>query len=140
VTSPTLGFSLTPSDRDRVRRLADRFAGGNRSLWLRQAIELYEERALLETLADLQDRGDQLTAARRVDRDLVADVVAEAAAAPYSVHADRVRDLVEEFLADEALDGERDGAPLDGSPFDAESARRFIAATDAAWDAYRAGE
>jgi hypothetical protein len=131
VTSPTLGFSLTPSDRERVGRLADRYADGNRSLWLRQAIELYEERALLETLADLQDRGDRLTATRRVDRDLVADVVAEAAAAPYSVHAERVRDLVADFLIDEGT--------VD-APTDDEAAHRFISATDDAWDAYRAGE
>ena len=129
MTSPTLGFSLTPSDRERVRRLAERYAGGNRSLWLRQAIELYEERALLETLADLQDRGDRLAASRRVDWDLVADDVAESAAAPYSTHADRVRVLVEEFLGDDGFD--------DGT-VDEEAARRFITATDAAWDAYRA--
>jgi hypothetical protein len=131
MTSPTLGFSLTPSDRERVRRLADRFAGGNRSLWLRQAIELYEERALLETLADLQDRGDRLSASRRADRGLVADVVAESAAAPYSVHADRVRALIEEFLSD--------GAPDEG-PVDEDAARRFIAETETAWHAYRSGE
>jgi hypothetical protein len=131
MSSPTLGFSLSPDDRDRVQRLADRYAGGNRSLWLRQALDLYEERALLTTLAELQDRGDRLTAARRLDRDLIADLAAESAAAPYTIHSDRVRALIETFLGDEGFD--------DG-PVDPHAARKFIEDTDAAWEAYKAGE
>ncbi len=131
VASPTLGFSLTTADRERIGRLADRYAGGNRSLWLRQAIELYEERALLDMLADLQDRGDQLTAGRRLDRDLISDVVAESAAAPYSVHADRVSRLVADFLGDDGFDDH---------PVDIQATARFLTGTDAAWHAYRADE
>lgn|GEM_PF-6720081 len=131
MTSPTLGFSLTPSDRERIERLAERYAGGNRSLWLRQALELYEQRAVLETLADLQDRGDRLAAERRLDRDLVADIAAETAAAPYSVHADRVGAIVDTFLGESGSDE---------GPADPDAAQRFIAATQAAWDEFRAGE
>lgn len=131
MASPTLGFSLTPSDRERIERLAERYAGGNRSLWLRQALELYEQRAVLDTLADLQERGDRLGAERRLDRELVADIAGEAAAAPYSVHADRVRDIITTFLGDDGFD--------DG-PVDPDVARRFVADTQAAWDAHRAGE
>jgi len=130
LTSPTLGFSLTPSEQERVRRLADRFAGGNRSLWLRQALELYEQRALLDALDGLQARGDQSTAVLRLDRELVADLVAESAAAPYSAHADRVADLVGDFLA---------GSGFDEPVPDPDSGQRFIDGTQAAWDAYRTG-
>lgn len=130
MTSPTLGFSLSPADRERVQRLADRYADGNRSLWLRQALELYEQHALLTALSDLQDRGDRLTAERGLDRELIADLAAESAAAPYTAHADRVRDIIERFLGQDGFD--------DG-PVDPDAARRFIADTDAAWDAHRAG-
>lgn len=131
MTSPTLGFSLTPADRERVQRLADRFAQGNRSLWLRQALNLFEEHALLTSLAQLQDRGDRSAAERRLDRDLVADLAAESAAAPYTVHADRVQELLEAFLGDDGFD--------DG-PIDPDAAHRFMEETDAAWEAYKAGE
>ena len=47
--------------------------------------------------------------------------------------ADRVCDLVEEFLGDEGRDSDPDSEPID-----ADAARRFIAATDAAWDAHQA--
>lgn len=130
MTSPTLGFSLSPADRERVQRLADRYADGNRSLWLRQALELYEQHALLTALSDLQDRGDRLAAERGLDRELIADLAAESAAAPYTAHADRVRDLIEAFLGDDGFDE---------GPVDRDAAQRFIADTDAAWDAHRAG-
>lgn len=95
--APTTGFSVSDHDRERVQRLAARYAHGNRSAWLRQAIDLFEEKALFDTLADVQARGDRLTAQRGIDRDVLAGLVAEAARDPDSRHAQRVASLIEQF-------------------------------------------
>jgi len=94
MTSPTLGFSLGRSDQERVQRLAVRYAHGNRSAWLRQALDLFEERALFETLAGVQAHGERATAARGIDRALLQDLVASSAANPDTRHAERVSALL----------------------------------------------
>jgi Arc/MetJ-type ribon-helix-helix transcriptional regulator len=104
VAAPTVGFSMSHQDQERVQRLAARFAHGNRSSWLRQAIDLFEEKALFDTLAAVQARGDRLTAHRGIDRDVLADLIAEAAASPDSAHAQRAASLIEQFTGGDELD------------------------------------
>lgn len=123
MTAPTIGFSVGRQDQERVQRLAARYAHGNRSSWLRQAIDLFEEKALFDTLADVQARGDRLTAQRGIDRDVLAGLVAEAAANPDSRHAQRVKSLIEQSTG---------GAELDELEADHDAAEAFISADDAA--------
>ncbi len=130
MSSPTIGFSLTAQDQERVQRLAARYAHGNRSSWLRQAIDLFEEKALFDTLAQLQARGDRLTAEQHIDRDVLADLVAQAAANPDSDHAERVASLLERFSGD---------AGLDVIEPDHDAAEAFIEATDEVDPAARIG-
>lgn len=101
---PTVGFSISPHDQERVQRLAARYAHGNRSAWLRQALDLFEEKALFDTLAEVQARGDGLTAQQGIDRDVLAGLVAAAAADPDSRHAQRVASLIERFTGGTELD------------------------------------
>ena len=122
MTAPTIGFSVSRQDQERVQRLAARYAHGNRSAWLRQAIDLFEEKALFDTLAALQARGDQLTAQRGIDRDALAGLLAEAAASPDSRHAQRVASLIEQFTG---------GAELDELDSAHGAAEAFMSATDA---------
>lgn len=119
MTAPTIGFSVGPRDQERVQRLAARYAHGNRSSWLRQAIDLFEEKALFDTLADVQARGDRLTARRGIDRDVLAGLIAEAAADPDSRHAQRVASLIEQFA---------DGSELDDVEANHEDAEAFMSA------------
>lgn len=128
--SPTLGFSLTESDQQRVQRLAARYAHGNRSSWLRQALDLFEEREMFDTLARLQARGDRITAEQGIDRNRLAELVAQAAADPDSGHAERVKSLLEHFTGD---------AGQDTIDPDHEDAETFMAETDEARSPRSAG-
>jgi hypothetical protein len=121
--APTIGFSMGPRDQERVQRLAARYAHGNRSAWLRQAIDLFEEKALVDTLAEVQARGDRLTARRGIDREALAGLVAEAAADPDSRHAERVTALLERFLG---------GTGLDELEIDHDAAETFMSSAEAA--------
>jgi hypothetical protein len=55
-----------------------------------------EESDLFDTLADVQARGARLTSQRGIDRGVLADLVAAAAANPDSRHAQRVASLIEQ--------------------------------------------
>lgn len=123
MAAPTIGFSVGRQDQERVQRLAARYAHGNRSAWLRQAIDLFEEKALFDTLAALQASGDRLTAQRGIDRDVLAGLIAEAAASPDSRHAQRVASLIAQFTG---------GVELDELEADHDAAEAFMSATDAA--------
>ena len=123
MTAPTIGFSMSRRDQERVQRLADRYAHGNRSSWLRQALDLFEEKALFDSLAGVQARGDRLAAQRGIDRDVLAGLIAEAAANPDSGHAQRVASLIEQLAG---------GAELDELAADHEAAEAFMSAADAA--------
>lgn len=118
MSTPTIGFSMGPRDQERVQRLATRYAHGNRSAWLRQAIDLYEQKALFDTLAEVQARGDRRSAARGLDRDQLAALIAEAAMQPDSEHARRVAVLLERF---------QDGPEPDELPLDHVATERFMA-------------
>lgn len=77
MTSPTLGFSVPDSERQRINRLAQRHAGGNRSALLRHALDLVEQRDLFDTLARLQARGQVASTAAGLTRDTVLDALQE---------------------------------------------------------------
>ena len=130
MSSPTIGFSLTATDQERVQRLSARYAHGNRSSWLRQAIDLFEEKAMFDTLAQVQARGDRLTAEQHIDHDVLADLVAQAAANPDSAHAQRVTSLIERYVGD---------AGLDVAEPDHEAAEAFMSATEEVQPAARTG-
>jgi Arc/MetJ-type ribon-helix-helix transcriptional regulator len=123
MAAPTIGFSMGRQDQERVQRLAARYAHGNRSSWLRQAIDLFEEKAVFDTLADVQARGDRLTAQHGIDRDVLAGLVTDAAANPDSRHAQRVKSLIDQFVG---------GAELDELEADHEVAEAFMSAAEAA--------
>ncbi len=55
--SSTIGFSVEDADRDRLEDLAERYGGGNRSAFLRSAMDLMERVARAEDLAKLQGYG-----------------------------------------------------------------------------------
>lgn len=107
MNSPTLGFSLSAEDQERVQRLASRYAHGNRSAWLRQAIDLFEERALFDTLAHLQAQGDRRTAARHLDRETLQDLLAATARQPSTHHAERVSAMLDAAGVSLALPADR---------------------------------
>lgn len=110
MASPTLGFSLSPSDQERVGRLADVFAHGNRSEWLRQAIDVYEQWAVFQALSRTQARGAQLTAHHRISRSDIPDLVARAAANPCD--DDWLSTLAAELVTEESQIVETDEASL----------------------------
>lgn len=130
MSSPTIGFSLSASDQERVQRLSARYAHGNRSSWLRQAIDLFEQKAMFDTLAQVQARGDRLTAEQHIDHGVLADLVAQAAANPDSAHAQRVTSLIERYVGD---------AGLDVAEPDHEAAEAFMSATEEVQPAARTG-
>lgn len=101
MASPTLGFSLADHDQQRVNRLAARYAHGNRSEWLRQAIDLFEEKALFDTLARLQAQGDRRTAARGLDREALHELLAETLVDRSAYHSTHVQELLDELGVDE---------------------------------------
>lgn len=119
--APTIGFSVGHHDQERIQRLAARYAHGNRSSWLRQAIDLFEEKALFDILADVQAKGDRLTARRGIDRDVLAGLVAESAANADSRHAKRVASLIEQITG---------GSELDDVEADHEATEAFLSAAE----------
>jgi hypothetical protein len=122
VAETTIDFAVSPKDQQRVEQLADRYAGGDRSSWLVQAIELFEERAVFDTLTTLQARGARHTTQRGIDREVLAGLIAEAAANPDSIHAQRVSALLERVTA---------GDGPDGLEADHAAAEEFLAETEA---------
>lgn len=109
--SPTLGFSLSAEDQQRVRNLADVFAHGNRSEWLRQATDLFEQWAVFQALAKAQARGAQLMAHHRIAREDVPKLVARAAASPSE--AAWLDALVDELTSGDSTPLDTDDAQLE---------------------------
>lgn len=78
MTTKTIGFSVAEEDLSRLDRLADRFANGNRSAFLREAMHQMEVVDRAARLMDLQaygarrakeaglDYDDPVTVVRRV--------------------------------------------------------------------------
>ena len=81
-TATTIGFAVDESDRPRLDELASKFGGGNRSEFLRKAMDVMEQLDLANQLARVQAYGStQLRQAKLTTADLPA-FVAEAIASP----------------------------------------------------------
>jgi len=61
--STTVGFAVADEDRPRLERLTARFGGGNRSAFLRAALNHMEAVERAEQLAELQAYGNERSAA-----------------------------------------------------------------------------
>jgi len=85
---------------------------------------------MFDTLAQVQATGDQLTAEQNIDRGVLGDLVAQAAANPDSAHARRVTSLVERHVGN---------AGLDVAEPDDEAAEAFMSATEEVGPGARTG-
>lgn len=56
MTAKTVGFAIADEDRSRLDALVQHFAGGNRSLFLREAMRTMEAQARAERLVSIQSR------------------------------------------------------------------------------------
>lgn len=113
-SSPTLGFSIAPQDRPRLERLVERYAHGNRSEWLRQALDLFERMELTVVLGGLQARGEERTAARGVSPEDLAARLSGLLASPSSEIVESARRLVIEAVEvdfDGSVDWEERASP-----------------------------
>jgi hypothetical protein len=63
MSSSTIGFAVSDEDRPRLERLATRYSEGNRSAFLRVALDHMEAIERAEQLADLQAYGNERAAA-----------------------------------------------------------------------------
>jgi len=63
MSSSTIGFAVADEDRPRLERLAARYGGGNRSAFLRTALDHMEAVERAEQLAELQAYGTERSAA-----------------------------------------------------------------------------
>ncbi len=64
MSASTVGFSLTDDYRPRLERLVQRMTPGNRSEFLRRAIEVMERYGRAQDLAALQEYGELLSRAK----------------------------------------------------------------------------
>jgi Arc/MetJ-type ribon-helix-helix transcriptional regulator len=63
----TVGFSIAEEDQGRLERLVRHFGGGNRSAFLRQALDVMESAERAERLRELQRYGNQRLAEMGID-------------------------------------------------------------------------
>jgi hypothetical protein len=73
--SRSVGFAVASKDLKRLDRLAGRFAGGNRSAFLRLALDRMEAADRAERLRRLQAYGTQRAAERDIALDDIRDLV-----------------------------------------------------------------
>jgi hypothetical protein len=73
--SVSVGFAVAPEDRARLDRLVERLADGNRSAFLRQAIDQMETVERASRLRRIQAYGVQQAAARGIDPEDVGSIV-----------------------------------------------------------------
>jgi Arc/MetJ-type ribon-helix-helix transcriptional regulator len=64
VATKTVGFAIEEADRSRLERLVKKYGGGNRSAFLRVAIEYMEAADRAERLRTLQAYGAERSARR----------------------------------------------------------------------------
>lgn len=69
VGSRTISFMVAEEDMSRLDRLADRFGGGNRSVFLREAMRHMEVIERAGRLAELQAYGAERASEEDMDRD-----------------------------------------------------------------------
>lgn len=75
MATKSVGFAVEDTDRARLDRLVKKYAGGNRSAFLRVAMSFMESADRAERLRALQRYGAERSAARDVSLDDVRDVV-----------------------------------------------------------------
>lgn len=75
MTTRTVGFAIAAEDEERLRRLTERFGGGNRSAFLREAMRQMEVVDRAGRLAALQAYGAQRSAAADLSPDEAVEVV-----------------------------------------------------------------
>lgn len=75
MSSITVGFSIPSEDQERLDRLVKRFAQGNRSAFLRIAMNHMEVLDRAERLQALQRYGVQRDTTREVDDDTIDEIV-----------------------------------------------------------------
>jgi hypothetical protein len=69
MATKTVGFAVAEEDEPRLERLTERFGGGNRSAFLREAMNQMEVIERAERLARLQSYGAERAAATGVSYD-----------------------------------------------------------------------
>ena len=74
----TVGFSIADDDRERLDRLVDHFASGNRSAFLRRALDVMEAAERAERLREFQRYGNQRLAELGIDPADVAEITRRA--------------------------------------------------------------
>jgi hypothetical protein len=67
MATSTLGFAVADEDRGRLEKLVERFAGGNRSAYLRATLPVMESLARAERLRELQARNAERAAEAGLD-------------------------------------------------------------------------
>ncbi|MFA5773802.1 MAG: hypothetical protein WC864_00300 [Ilumatobacteraceae bacterium] len=81
-TATTIGFAVDKSDRPRLNRLAGIFGGGNRSEFLRKAMDVMEQLELVNQLVRVQAYGATRLSESRLTLADIPDLVARAIADP----------------------------------------------------------
>jgi hypothetical protein len=83
VTARTVGFAIDDDDRPRLERLTEVFGGGNRSAFLRKALDVMETYELAERLIEVQIYGEERLAASGIDPADIPDLVERTLADPH---------------------------------------------------------
>jgi len=78
----TIGFAIDETDRERLDRLTKVFGGGNRSAFLRKAMDVMERYELAQRLVELQAYGEERLASAEGTTADIASLVAKALADP----------------------------------------------------------
>lgn len=78
MSAVTVGFSIGDDDQERLDRLVRHFGGGNRSAFLRRAMDVMESMERAERLRALQRYGNQRTAELGIDPGDVDEIVRKA--------------------------------------------------------------
>ncbi len=81
-TSRTVGFAIDPADEPRLDHLTAVFGNGNRSAFLRQALDVMEKLELARRLGRTQAYGEQRLVAMDLTVADIPDLVARALADP----------------------------------------------------------
>lgn len=79
-TAHTVGFSVTPDLVDEIQTVSDYFAAGNRSAFLRLAVEDYRARMRREQMQSIREEARRQLDGRVLTEDEVRDLVATAVA------------------------------------------------------------
>lgn len=73
----TIGFSVSQKDVERLRRLVEKYGGGNRSAFLRAAMDLMDSETRAEEFREFQAYGSRKAAERGLQLSDVQRVIDE---------------------------------------------------------------